>query len=112
MYMGHLDVRVGKFVKRHAGALAKLPVAGFVVCLAAASKDPEGMAWANKALTSALTPISPVSEAVFAGKLDPGNLSWFQRWIIKRVNSPVGDFRDWAAIAAWAGDLAVKFNER
>jgi menaquinone-dependent protoporphyrinogen oxidase len=110
MYMGHIDPRVGKFVKRHAEGLANLPVAGFVVCLAAASKDPEGMAWAEKALKKALAPVQPVTEAIFAGKLDPDKLSWFQRWMIKRVNSPVGDFRDWAAIAAWARELPGKMN--
>ena len=105
MYMGHIDVRVGKFVKRHSTEFAKVPVAGFVVCLAAATKDPEGMAWAEKALHAALAPLQPVAETVFAGKLVPEKLSWFQRWITKKVKSPVGDFRDWAAIAAWARDL-------
>ena len=105
MYMGHIDVRVGKFVKRHSTEFVKEPVAGFVVCLAAATKDPEGMAWAEKALHAALAPLQPVAETVFAGKLDPEKLSWFQRWITKKVKSPVGDFRDWAAIAAWARDL-------
>jgi menaquinone-dependent protoporphyrinogen oxidase len=110
MYMGHIDPRVRKFTKRHAGELAKLPVAGFVVCLAAASKDPEGMAWAGKALKKALAPVQPVAETIFAGKLDPEKLSWFQRWIIKKVNSPVGDFRDWDAIAAWGREVAGKMG--
>jgi menaquinone-dependent protoporphyrinogen oxidase len=111
MYMGHIDPRVGKFMKRNAGELAKLPVAGFVVCLAAASKDPEGMAWAGKALHKALGPVQPVAETIFAGKLEPEKLSWFQRWIIKKVNSPVGDFRDWDAIAAWAREVSGKIGE-
>ena len=110
MYMGHIDSRVGKFVKCHAGELAKLPVAGFVVCLAAASKDPEGMAWAEKALRTSLGPVQPVAETIFAGRLDPEKLSWFQRWITKKVNAPVGDFRDWAAIASWARELPGKMK--
>jgi menaquinone-dependent protoporphyrinogen oxidase len=104
MYMGKID-SVGKFVKRHSPELARVPVAGFVVCLAAAAKDPEGIAWAEKALQRALDPLKPVAVTVFAGRLDPEKLSWFQRWITKKVNSPVGDFRDWTAIAAWARDL-------
>ena len=110
MYMGHIDPRVGKFTKRYAGELAKLPVAGFVVCLAAASKDHEGMAWAEKALKKALAPVQPVAEAIFAGKLDTENLSWLERWMIKKVNSPVGDFRDWVAIASWTRELPGKMN--
>ncbi len=104
MYVGKID-GVGKFVKRHSADLARMPVAGFVVCLAAAAKDTEGMALAEKALHAALDPLKPVAETIFAGKLDPEKLSWFQRWITKKVKSPVGDFRDWAVIAAWAREL-------
>jgi menaquinone-dependent protoporphyrinogen oxidase len=110
MYMGRINGSLGKFVKRHIPALTKVPVAGFVVCLAAASKDTEGMAWAKKALHASLSPLEPVAETIFAGKLDPEKLSWFQRWITKKVKSPVGDFRDWAAIATWARELPGKMK--
>jgi menaquinone-dependent protoporphyrinogen oxidase len=109
MYVGKI-VGVGKFVKRHFSELSGVPVAGFVVCLAAAEKDPQGMALAEKALHAALNPFRPVAETIFAGKLDPEKLSWFQRWIIKKVKSPIGDFRDWSAIAAWARELPGKLK--
>jgi|GEM_PF-6587439 len=48
VYMGHIDSRVKKFVKRHSPDLARVPVAGFAVGLSTASKDPEGMAWTKK----------------------------------------------------------------
>ncbi len=107
MYMGRI-IGIGKFVQRHTTELARVPVAAFVVCLAAASNDKEGMAWAEKALHGALDPLRPVAETLFAGRLDPSKLSWFQRWITKKVKSPVGDFRDWTAIAAWARELPEK----
>lgn len=111
LYMGRMDGSLVKFVQRHKHDLARVPVAGFVVCLAAAAKDPEGMAWAAKALHAALpSPLRPVAETIFAGKLDPEKLSWFQRWIAKKAKSPVGDFRDWAAITAWARDLPAKME--
>jgi menaquinone-dependent protoporphyrinogen oxidase len=110
MYMGRIMGGVAKFVKRHRDGLAKLPVAGFVVGLAAASNDPEGMEWTKKALHSALDPLQPVAETIFAGRLDPSQLSWFQRWITKKVKAPVGDFRDWTAIAAWARELPEKMG--
>ena len=109
MYLGKIE-GMGKFVKRHSPELAKVPVAGFVVCLAAVTKDPEGMAWAEKALHAALDPLRPVAETIFAGRLDPEKLSWFQRFAVKKAKSPVGDFRDWAAIAAWARDLPGKMK--
>ena len=110
MYLGHIESNVRKFGIKHAGELANVPVAGFVVCIAAASKDPERMAWAEKALHKALDPLPLVDEAIFAGKLDPEKLSWFQRWITKNVKSPIGDFRDWAAIATFARELPGKMN--
>jgi menaquinone-dependent protoporphyrinogen oxidase len=109
VYVGKID-GVGKFVKRHSTELARVPVAGFVVCLAAAAKDPEGVAWAEKALHAALDPLRPVAETVFAGRLDPSKLSWLQKWVTEKAKSPVGDFRDWTAIAAWARDLPGKMG--
>ena len=110
IYMGRMVSDVGKFVKRHRDGLAKVPVAGFIVALAPVSKDPAGIEWAGKALHAALAPLQPMAEIIFAGRLDPAKLSWFQKWITKKVKSPVGDFRDWAAIAAWARDLPGKMG--
>ena len=110
IYVGKMIGDAGKFVQRHYKDLEKLPVAGFVVCLSAGVNDKEGMALAEKALHAALTPLHPVAETIFAGKLDPDKLSWFQRWITKTAKSPVGDFRDWAAIAAWAKELPEKMK--
>jgi menaquinone-dependent protoporphyrinogen oxidase len=87
-----------------------MPVAGFAVCLAAAAKDLEGIAHAEKALHAALDPLHPVAETIFAGKLDPAKLSWLQKWVTEKAKSPVGDFRDWTAIAAWARDLPGKMG--
>ncbi len=33
-------------------------------------------------------------------------LNFFERWIIKKVKAPVGDFRDWEAITEWANRIA------
>ena len=109
LYVGKIE-GMGKFVKRHSAELARVPVAGFVVCLAAAAKDPEGMAWPEKALHAALDPLRPVAEMVFAGRLDPSKLSWLQKWMTEKAKSPVGDFRDWTAIAAWARELPGKMG--
>jgi menaquinone-dependent protoporphyrinogen oxidase len=110
MYMGRMIADVGKFVRRHGEGLAKLPVAGFIVGLTPVKSDPESMAYMEKALHNALVPLKPVAEAMFAGRLDPSGLSWFQKWITKNVKSPEGDFRDWAAIAAWARELPGKMG--
>jgi menaquinone-dependent protoporphyrinogen oxidase len=105
VYMGKMMGEVGKFVKRYYTELKDLPVAGFIVGLGPVSKDPASIMHAEKVLQAALAPLQPVAVTAFAGRLDPSKLSWFQNWITKNVKSPVGDFRDWAAITAWAKEL-------
>jgi menaquinone-dependent protoporphyrinogen oxidase len=108
VYMGKMMGEVGKFVRRHYNDLKDLPVAGFIVGLGPVSKEPASIMQAEKVLHAALDPLKPVAVTVFAGRLDPEKLSWFQKWITKNVKSPVGDFRDWTAIAAWAKELPGK----
>jgi uncharacterized protein with HEPN domain len=85
-------------------------VAGFIVSLALVTKDPVDREYAQKALRASLAPLQPVAETVFAGRLDPSKLSWLQKWMIEKAKSPVGDFRDWTAIAAWARELPGKMK--
>ena len=110
MYMGKMVGDVGKFVRHHYKSLVQMPVAGFIVSLAPVSKDPLQVENAQKTLQAALSPLQPVARAVFAGRLDPEKLSWLQNWMIKQVKSPVGDFRDWTTIAAWARELPGKLD--
>ena len=44
---------------------------------------------------------------VLAGAADPDKLRGFDRWVLKQVKAPTGDFRDWDAIAAWAAEIAA-----
>ena len=110
MYIGKMIGDSGKFIRRHYNDLEKLPVAGFIVCLAPVTKDPVDMEYALKALRASLSPLQTVAQTVFAGKLDPAKLSWLQKLMVEKAKSPVGDFRDWAAIAAWASDLPGKMG--
>jgi menaquinone-dependent protoporphyrinogen oxidase len=110
LYMGKVIGDVGKFVGRHRDALVKLPVAAFTVGMTPVSKDPVQIENAMKMLRSALAPLQPVSETVFAGRVDPKKLSFIQRKMTEMAKSPVGDFRDWDAIARWARELPAKMG--
>jgi menaquinone-dependent protoporphyrinogen oxidase len=90
--------------------LQKLPIAAFVVGLAPKNPDPSAGEAAMAALKKSLGPLTPISSVQFAGKLDPAKLSFIQRKMTEMVKSPVGDFRDWNAIAAWARDLPGKMK--
>ena len=49
--------------------------------------------------------------AVFFGAVDLAKLNPLERWMFKNVKSPIGDFRDWDAIAAWAAAIATALNQ-
>ena len=49
--------------------------------------------------------------AVFFGAVDLDKLKPLERWMFKNVKSPVGDFRDWDAIAAWAAGIAAALKK-
>lgn len=110
LYMGSIDSAVSKFIGNHHMQLQKLPVAAFAVGLAPKNPDPGAGDAAMAALKKSLGPVTPVSSALFAGKLDPAKLSFIQRKMTEMVKSPIGDFRDWNAIAAWVRDLPVKMG--
>ena len=50
--------------------------------------------------------IKPRDIAVFHGAVDPKKLNFIERWMLKNVKSPVGDFRNWEVITAWAAGIA------
>ena len=110
MYMGKVIGDVGKFVRKHRDSLSKLPVAAFTVGLAPVSKDPAQVDDAMKMLRTSISPLQPVAEAVFAGRVDPTKFSFIQRKMTEMAKSPVGDFRDWDAIAQWAREIPAKMG--
>jgi menaquinone-dependent protoporphyrinogen oxidase len=111
LYMGKVVSEVGKFIGRHTKTLGKKPVAVFAVGTSLLSPDPAQKENARRALRSAVSPLIPIVETVFAGKLDPSKLPFFQRKITEMVKAPVGDFRDWDAIAEWARDIAGRLEK-
>jgi menaquinone-dependent protoporphyrinogen oxidase len=47
-----------------------------------------------------------VDHRVFAGRLDRKLLSFTEKAVVVAVRAPEGDFRDWQAIDAFAGEIA------
>jgi|WetSurMetagenome_2_1015567.scaffolds.fasta_scaffold02786_9 menaquinone-dependent protoporphyrinogen oxidase len=110
LYMGNLVKEVKQFVGRHKESLQKRPIAVFAVGIAPKSPDPGAVGQATAALHVAIDPLQPVASIIFAGKVDTKKLSFIQRKMTELAKSPVGDFRDWAAIAAWARELTGKMS--
>jgi menaquinone-dependent protoporphyrinogen oxidase len=44
---------------------------------------------------------------VFPGRLDKDRLSFGERAMVTAMRAPLGDFREWAEIAEWAGEIAA-----
>jgi len=55
--------------------------------------------------------IQPQDIAVFHGDVNVNKLNFIEKWMIKNVKAPVGDFRDWEAITVWATSIADVLNE-
>ena len=94
-----------KFVEAHTAALETIPVAYFQVSSFLKEDTPEKRQEAATYLGAVRALVEPVSEGLFAGKIDYSKLSFFDRTIAKMVGSAEGDWRDWDAIRAWADGL-------
>ena len=64
-----------------------------------------------KALQPIIDSIRPRDIAVFHGRMDPKTLGPFQKWVLKKVKAPLGDFRDWDAVGSWAAAIAAALKK-
>jgi menaquinone-dependent protoporphyrinogen oxidase len=106
---GRTYAKASQFLAAHGPALRQVPVAGFIVCLAVKDREEPGCPEAEgylDAMFAQVEGVEPVSKGLFAGAVDYGKLPWLLGLILKRLKKePGGDYRDWAAIEAWAASL-------
>ena len=105
IYMGRWHPDAVRFLDVHRRALATLPVAVFGI--GPRTMDANDVAESRKQIARALDQVpevDPYALAVFGGVIDPHTL----RFPFNRM--PASDARDWAAIRAWAADLAGTFD--
>jgi len=107
---------VTAFIKRHAGALERLPSAFFSVNLVA-RKPEKRQATTNPYVKRFLRhiPWKPKSVAVFPGRLDYPRYKPMDRWIIRLIMTMTGgptdpgavvEFTDWSEVEAFAREFA------
>ncbi|NOR83874.1 MAG: flavodoxin [Ardenticatenales bacterium] len=108
IYMGRWMSEAADLLEAHREALSKIRVACFTVCLTLKDDTEEN----RRTVSAYLDPVRervpqvrPVDVGLFAGKLQGDNLSALYRLIVKAMDFPEGDYRDWTSIRAWAQKL-------
>jgi menaquinone-dependent protoporphyrinogen oxidase len=104
VYAGHWLGPAQKLTEDQGEALRARPVWLFSSGPIGDPPRPEGeAAVASAALVEAT---GAREHRIFAGRLDKSLLSFGERAIVLAFRAAEGDFRDWAAIEAWAGEVA------
>ena len=108
VYVGQWRKEAVAFLENNEKTMAKLPVWFF-------SSGPTGegdpvqlmQGWRfPEALQPIADRVQPRDTAFFHGALDMTKLSLAEKLLIKGIKAPVGDSRDWDAIASWATAIA------
>jgi menaquinone-dependent protoporphyrinogen oxidase len=108
VYIGSWRKDAETFLKVHEQELAGLPVwlfssgptgQGDPVALTKGWRFPEK-------LQPVADRIKPRDIALFGGLVDEKKLNFIEKFMLKNVKAPVGDFRDREAITAWANGIA------
>ena len=113
VYLGQWQKKAVRFVKKHAGKLARKKVWIF-------SSGPTGegdpvtllKGWEIPGkLTAVMEQIGPEDITVFHGVVVREKLSGLARFMIDKVESPVGDYRDWQMISDWARQIGKSLKD-
>ncbi len=100
-----------QFIRTHQSTLMHKSFAMFTVCITLAMKDGEQYRPAVQGWVAPMRSlVRPVSEGLFAGRLDFSKLPFNWDTLLFRVSVmlgvfPRGDHRDWNAIRSWAESL-------
>lgn len=110
VYIGRWRREAAKFLAAHEAGLAARPVWLFSSG-PTGEGDPQELVkgWRLPgSLQSIVDRIAPRDSAIFSGAIDEGRLNFIEKWMLKNVKAPSGDFRDWEAITAWARVIAAE----
>jgi menaquinone-dependent protoporphyrinogen oxidase len=105
------------FVRANRAELSRKPFAAFLVCMTLAMKNGENY---RPFVVDFLAPVRalvrPVSEGLFAGRLDISKVPTLKDRLMFRLSVlfgvwSEGDHRDWKAIRSWAESLSPRLAE-
>lgn len=104
-----------QFLKQHQAAISRMPCATFTVCMTLAIKNGQYRQGVVEWLEPVRRLAHPVSEGIFAGRLDIGKLLSLSDRVKFRISVATGvwsegDHRDWQAIREWAEELGRRLG--
>lgn len=103
VYAGHWLPPARQLVEKNAKELAEMPVwlfsSGPLGEPPKPEEDPVDVA-------GLVTMVKAVDHRVFSGRIDLGRLGFAERAVVKALRAPVGDYRNWEIITAWAAEIA------
>ncbi len=109
VYAGSWMKEATAFAEANADVLSRMPVWLFSSGpLGTVIHDEEEQPRQLAELTETLR---PRAHRMFFGALDRGKLAFGERMMVKAVQAPEGDFRDWNAISVWADEIARELAE-
>jgi menaquinone-dependent protoporphyrinogen oxidase len=113
LYIGQWRKEAVRFLQANESALAEKPVWLFASGPTGEGDPVESVQ--GRHIPGKLQPIidriGPRDVAVFHGAVDEGKLNFIEKWMLKNVKAPSGDFRDWDAIMSWAAAIAAELKE-
>jgi menaquinone-dependent protoporphyrinogen oxidase len=105
VYAGRWLDLAREYAATHAAALRERPVWLF-------SSGPIGNPVLAEDEPHDAAPLAALTAArahrIFPGRLDPSLLSFGERAMATAMRAPIGDFRDWTEIRAWAAEIAAE----
>lgn len=104
VYMGHWLPEAVAFIERHVVELANKPV--WLFSSGPVGDPPKGSLDQGQ-LDRLLVDSGARGHEMFAGCIDPGDLTLKEKVVTSVVRAPSGDYRDWGAIEAWAKGIAA-----
>jgi menaquinone-dependent protoporphyrinogen oxidase len=118
VHMGQFPREIKRFIRRHRDVLTRVPVAYFIVCLAASEDSEEHRQTVEEYITKLrqIAPeVEPVGVEAFAGVVLTDTEEFKQlfpllKMPVKAMAEEQPDHRDWVAIRAWAETLLDKLG--
>jgi menaquinone-dependent protoporphyrinogen oxidase len=114
IYIGQWRKEAASFLKTSEKLLTERPVWLFSTGPAGEGDPVQLMkGWRfPKGLQPVADRIKPRDIAIFHGNVNAKKMNFIEKWVINKVKSPVGDFRDWNAITKWATDIASTLKKQ